>query len=181
MEIVWWILTVLLFVLSFVGLILPVLPGTHILSFAGFLVYQFLINSDTLPISFWVGAVLITLVVVVVDYVAGVIGAQATAAPNGPYRQRFSCLGWCGLRPHRHLGWSLGGGLLAGVDSEKGLGTSTTGRLWYIGGFSRRLVYQRTVDGGIVDLVFDFGDVDGIRSHPFQGAFLWKYRMGSEL
>jgi uncharacterized protein len=76
MEIVWWILTVLLFVLSFVGLILPVLPDAPLL-FAGFLVYQFLINSDTLPISFWVGAVLITLVVVVVDYVAGGIAARS--------------------------------------------------------------------------------------------------------
>lgn len=74
MEIIWWILTVLLFILGFVGLILPVLPDAPLL-LAGFLVYHFLINSDTLPTSFWVGAVLITLVVVV-DYVAGGIAAR---------------------------------------------------------------------------------------------------------
>lgn len=35
MEIIWWILTVLLFILGFVGLILPVLPDAPLL-LAGF-------------------------------------------------------------------------------------------------------------------------------------------------
>lgn len=75
MEIIWWILTVLLFILGFVGLILPFLPDAPLL-FAGFLVYQFLINPDSLNTSFWVGAVLITLVVLIIDYVAGGIAAR---------------------------------------------------------------------------------------------------------
>ncbi|MFD1426189.1 uncharacterized protein YqgC (DUF456 family) [Kroppenstedtia sanguinis] len=75
MEIIWWILVVLLFILGFAGLILPVLPDAPLL-FIGFLLYHFLIDSDVLSTSFWVGAVGITLVVVVIDYVAGGITAR---------------------------------------------------------------------------------------------------------
>ncbi|PTX55043.1 hypothetical protein C8P63_1222 [Melghirimyces profundicolus] len=75
MELIWWILTVGLFILGFAGLVLPVLPDAPLL-LLGFLVYHFLINPEVLNPPFWIGAVLITIGVVLIDYFAGGIAAR---------------------------------------------------------------------------------------------------------
>ncbi|MFC4077943.1 DUF456 domain-containing protein [Salinithrix halophila] len=75
MEILWWLIVLVLFLLGFAGLFLPVLPDMP-LFLGGFAVYHFLIDPTALGLSFWVGAVLITIGAVAVDYVAGGIAAK---------------------------------------------------------------------------------------------------------
>jgi uncharacterized protein len=53
LEIVWWIVAILCFVLSFVALIKPVLPGLP-LFLAGIAAYYFGVNKEELTISFWI-------------------------------------------------------------------------------------------------------------------------------
>ena len=47
MEILWWILIIISFGLGFVGVIAPVIPSV-VMFWIGFLIYHFLINSETL-------------------------------------------------------------------------------------------------------------------------------------
>ncbi|GAA5345570.1 hypothetical protein CLV97_10450 [Planifilum fimeticola] len=76
MEVLWWILVLILFVAGFLGLLIPVLPDAPLL-FVGFLLYHFLIDSDALNWPFWVAAVIVTAVTVLVDYVAGGVVARS--------------------------------------------------------------------------------------------------------
>jgi len=75
METVGWILIWILFVAGFLGLLLPILPDAPLL-FVGFLLYHFLIDSNTLDWPFWVAAVIVTGVAILVDYVAGGVAAR---------------------------------------------------------------------------------------------------------
>ncbi|WP_169713509.1 DUF456 domain-containing protein [Paludifilum halophilum] len=75
MEIIWWLIIVLLFIAGFAGLLLPVLPDSPLM-LLGFVLYHFLIDSDSLTLSFWIGAVLITAAVLAIDYIAGGIAAR---------------------------------------------------------------------------------------------------------
>ncbi|MEW9033726.1 MAG: DUF456 family protein, partial [Planifilum fimeticola] len=76
MEVLWWILVLILFMAGFLGLLIPVLPDAPLL-FVGFLLYLFLIDSDALNWPFWVAAVIVTAVTVLVDYVAGGVAARS--------------------------------------------------------------------------------------------------------
>jgi uncharacterized protein YqgC (DUF456 family) len=69
MEIVYWILIVAFFVLSFVGLIFPIIPSVLVL-WGGFLIYQFLITPDELSLFFWISMVALTIFIFVVDFIA---------------------------------------------------------------------------------------------------------------
>jgi uncharacterized protein YqgC (DUF456 family) len=69
MEILYWILIVAFFVLSFVGLIFPIIPSVVVL-WGGFLIYQFLITSDELSLFFWISMVTLTIFMFVVDFIA---------------------------------------------------------------------------------------------------------------
>jgi uncharacterized protein YqgC (DUF456 family) len=69
MEILYWILIVAFFVLSFVGLIFPIIPSVLVL-WGGFLIYQFLIASDELSLFFWISMVALTIFIFVVDFIA---------------------------------------------------------------------------------------------------------------
>lgn len=75
MEALWWILVVLFFLAGFLGLLFPALPDAPLL-FVGFLLYHFLIDSRTLYWPFWTAAVVVTLLAVLVDYVAGGVAAR---------------------------------------------------------------------------------------------------------
>ncbi len=69
MEFVWWGLTIVLFILSFVGIIYPIIPSI-VAIWGGFLVYQFLINSDGLSLWFWVSMVVLSAVLIAADLIA---------------------------------------------------------------------------------------------------------------
>ncbi|MCD2138937.1 DUF456 domain-containing protein [Salinicoccus halitifaciens] len=69
MEILWWILVIVSFILGFVGVIAPVIPSV-VVFWVGFLIYHFLINSETLTWMFWLVAAVLTALVFVSDLVA---------------------------------------------------------------------------------------------------------------
>lgn len=68
-EIIIWILIVALFILSFVGVIYPIIPSV-LLIWIGFLLYQFGINGDELGFIFWTIMVIFTIILFVADIVA---------------------------------------------------------------------------------------------------------------
>ncbi|RDW17185.1 DUF456 domain-containing protein [Oceanobacillus arenosus] len=68
-EILIWIIIALLFILSFVGLIYPIIPGVLVL-WVGFLLYQFFINSNELNLIFWIAMGVFTVGLFVADIIA---------------------------------------------------------------------------------------------------------------
>ncbi|MDQ0256868.1 uncharacterized protein YqgC (DUF456 family) [Evansella vedderi] len=68
MEIIIWLIISLLFIVSFVGLIFPLIPGI-LLIWAGFLLYVFTIGEN-LTIWFWIGMIILTAIIFVADIIA---------------------------------------------------------------------------------------------------------------
>ncbi|WP_068676197.1 DUF456 domain-containing protein [Oceanobacillus sp. Castelsardo] len=64
-----WIVIVLLFILSFVGIIYPIIPSVIVI-WVGFLLYQFIINPDELTIVFWTIMIIFTLFLFLADILA---------------------------------------------------------------------------------------------------------------
>ncbi|SDX16074.1 hypothetical protein SAMN05444487_11141 [Marininema mesophilum] len=75
MDMFWWSMVILLFVLGFAGLFLPVLPDALLL-LGGFILYDVVIGNGSFPLIFWITAGLITVLIMIVDYVAGGIAAR---------------------------------------------------------------------------------------------------------
>ncbi|MBT2649165.1 DUF456 domain-containing protein [Bacillus sp. ISL-34] len=69
MEYLWWGLTILLFVLSFVGIVYPIIPSV-VAIWGGFVVYQFLINPNELSLWFWISMVILSAVLIAADLIA---------------------------------------------------------------------------------------------------------------
>lgn len=69
MTIILWILIIILFLLSFAGLIFPIVPSILVL-WGGFLVYVFGIDRGELSIWFWIGAITLTLFILISDFLA---------------------------------------------------------------------------------------------------------------
>lgn len=69
MTVVVSFIIVALFVLSFVGLLFPLLPSALAL-WGGFLLYEFGVKRGELSVSFWIVATVLTLVLFVADIVA---------------------------------------------------------------------------------------------------------------
>lgn len=69
MEWALWLVVIFCFALSFVGLLVPVIPSTPLV-LLGFLVYQWFIGDVFLGWGFWVTMVLLTVLSFVVDYLS---------------------------------------------------------------------------------------------------------------
>ncbi|MGZ9818165.1 DUF456 domain-containing protein [Peribacillus simplex] len=69
MEYLWWGLTILLFVISFVGIVYPIIPSV-VAIWGGFVVYQFLINPNELSLWFWISMVILSAVLIAADLIA---------------------------------------------------------------------------------------------------------------
>ncbi|HLR09026.1 MAG TPA: DUF456 family protein [Bacillota bacterium] len=69
MTVVVWILIIVMFVLSFVGIIYPLIPSPLVL-WVGFLLYEFAIAADHLHVGFWMIAALLTMVLIAADILA---------------------------------------------------------------------------------------------------------------
>ncbi|MEQ6390557.1 DUF456 domain-containing protein [Bacillaceae bacterium S4-13-58] len=69
MDIIIWILVIAAFLLSFVGIIFPLVPGT-IMLWVGFLLYAFFIGTEALSTFFWISMVILTIVLFASDIVA---------------------------------------------------------------------------------------------------------------
>lgn len=66
MTFLWWSLIFILFVLSFIGIVMPILPGIPFI-WAGFLIYHFAIDSIS-SWNFWMSMILISVFILVADY-----------------------------------------------------------------------------------------------------------------
>lgn len=66
MDIIIWIIIVALFILSFIGIVMPVIPGVALI-WLGFIIYNFGIEPIT-GWYFWASMVIITLVSLIADY-----------------------------------------------------------------------------------------------------------------
>jgi|SRR5699024_773599 len=62
-----WILIILLFIVSFIGIVVPVIPGTLLL-WLGFFAYHFFINSNELTWLFWIAMGIFTIVSLGADF-----------------------------------------------------------------------------------------------------------------
>lgn len=70
MDLLLWVIIIVLFILSFIGIVMPIVPGAPLIWF-GIIIYYFGIE----PISgwfFWVSIIVLTILSFVVDYVASV-------------------------------------------------------------------------------------------------------------
>jgi len=66
MDLLLWVVVLVLFVLSFIALIYPVLPSVTAV-WAGFLIYHFFINSNELTVFFWIAMIVLTLILLIAD------------------------------------------------------------------------------------------------------------------
>ncbi|MCZ0702280.1 uncharacterized protein YqgC (DUF456 family) [Natronobacillus azotifigens] len=69
MEIIVWILILVCFVLSFAGIIFPLIPSPLVL-WIGFLLYVFFIDGESLSWIFWTAMIILTIVLIVSDIIA---------------------------------------------------------------------------------------------------------------
>lgn len=67
-----WILIYILFGVSLVGVVLPVVPDTIPL-WGGILLYRFILSPAPLPLMFWIGMVVLSGVIILADYLTGAI------------------------------------------------------------------------------------------------------------
>ncbi len=75
MDGMWWAVIVLLFLIAYAGLIFPSLPDVPFL-FGGFVLYHFMINDSKLGVVFWSITIVVTLALILIDYLAGGYAAQ---------------------------------------------------------------------------------------------------------
>ncbi|MGX4668257.1 DUF456 domain-containing protein [Cerasibacillus sp. JNUCC 74] len=68
-EILIWILIIALFILSFVGIIFPIIPSVLVI-WGGFLLYQFAINGNELTMTFWIAMGIFTVILIGADVIA---------------------------------------------------------------------------------------------------------------
>ncbi|MFW6029566.1 MAG: DUF456 domain-containing protein [Halanaerobiales bacterium] len=66
-----WIIIIFLFILSLIGVILPVIPDT-ILLWIGLLLYQIAISEVSFSLNFWLTMVFITLLILASDFYTNV-------------------------------------------------------------------------------------------------------------
>jgi uncharacterized protein YqgC (DUF456 family) len=69
LEFIYWVLIITLFILSFVGLVFPIIPSVVVL-WGGFLIYEFLIAPDELSLLFWISMGALTILIFVIDFLA---------------------------------------------------------------------------------------------------------------
>ena len=75
MEIVYWSLIAILFIVAFVGLVYPIIPSVIFLV-AGFLLYGLFFSFEPFHWLFWVIQGLFVILLFVADYIANMIGIK---------------------------------------------------------------------------------------------------------
>lgn len=75
MDFVLWLVILILFGLSFVALVYPVLPSVTAI-WAGFIIYHFFINSLELTPFFWVSMLILTLILMLSDIYASSLSVK---------------------------------------------------------------------------------------------------------
>ncbi|WP_078545632.1 DUF456 domain-containing protein [Litchfieldia alkalitelluris] len=75
MDILYWSVIVVLFIISFVGLIFPIIPSILFIG-AGFLVYGVIYGFDEFTWLFWTLQGLLFILIMTVDYLANLFGVK---------------------------------------------------------------------------------------------------------
>lgn len=70
MTFILWTLVILAFLLSFVALVMPMIPGI-LMMWVGFFIYHFAINNNELSWFFWVAMATLTIITLLSDYILG--------------------------------------------------------------------------------------------------------------
>lgn len=81
-DILWWGIIIFLFILSYIGLVAPGIPDAPLM-FAGFLVYHFFIDDESLSWWFWMTMVILLIIMVVLDWVSGGLAAKKLGGSKG--------------------------------------------------------------------------------------------------
>lgn len=89
MEVIWWVLIAVFFIASYVGLIVPIVPSVLVL-WGGFLVYIFGL-SGSLSTWFWIGMAVLTIFLLIVDFLANVIFVKRTGGSK--WGERMALIG----------------------------------------------------------------------------------------
>lgn len=69
LDIIMWVIIIALFIVSFIGVIFPIIPAPLVL-WVGFLLYHFVIDGGELTVIFWVAMVILTVILIVSDIIA---------------------------------------------------------------------------------------------------------------
>ncbi|OIK11020.1 hypothetical protein BIV60_18885 [Bacillus sp. MUM 116] len=69
MTIIFWVIIIVVFIFSFVGLVYPIIPSV-LLIWGGVMLYQFGINSHELSWVSWTMLILLTILLFLADYLA---------------------------------------------------------------------------------------------------------------
>jgi len=68
-DILIWVVIIGLFLLSFIGLLYPIIPSS-LLIWIGFILYHFFIKNEELTMIFWIAMAVFTVILIVADIVA---------------------------------------------------------------------------------------------------------------
>lgn len=69
LDILIWIIIIALFIVSFAGVIFPIIPSVLVL-WVGYLLYHFFINADELNLVFWIIMAVFTIILIGADIIA---------------------------------------------------------------------------------------------------------------
>lgn len=75
MDILYWVIIILLFVVAFIGLLYPIIPSVLFI-LAGFILYGFLFSFDPFNWLFWLIQCLFIILLFGADYLANLIGVK---------------------------------------------------------------------------------------------------------
>ncbi|WP_164214573.1 DUF456 domain-containing protein [Virgibacillus sp. YIM 98842] len=69
LDILIWIIIIILFILSFAGVIFPIIPSVLVI-WVGFLLYHFVLNPNELDLFFWIAMIVFTIILILADVIA---------------------------------------------------------------------------------------------------------------
>ncbi|MFC4559960.1 DUF456 domain-containing protein [Virgibacillus kekensis] len=69
LDIIMWVLIIALFILSFVGIVFPIIPSPLVI-WIGYLLYHFVVNGEELTALFWIAMAILTVLLIVSDMIA---------------------------------------------------------------------------------------------------------------
>ena len=75
MNILFWGLIILSFIIAFIGLIYPIIPAVLFI-YVGFILYGVFYDFDSMTLSFWLIQFLITILLFVADYASNLFGVK---------------------------------------------------------------------------------------------------------
>jgi uncharacterized protein len=75
MDLIYWIIIILSFLVAFVGLIWPIIPGMLFL-ILGFILYGLFFTFDPLTIPFWIIQIILVVLLFITDYLSNLFGVK---------------------------------------------------------------------------------------------------------